>query len=412
MRICFLLAGLSRSGGVNAVVQHGEYLQRDHGHHVTLVLLDDELPAEDYGLAAQFEIILLSELPQDLEPFDIALATYWETAYWIADIPARRYAQFVQSLEDRFFPPRTPARTSARISLGLPLAIVTEADWIADVLGQSRPGQQIHLVHNGLDKSVFAPLDALPAPHDGPLRVIVEGHPDVWFKAVPEAKSVLEHMTQPYEAVYVVPNPEAFSGQLNHGKAEGPLSGEQLAKRYEWADLILKLSRVEGMFGPPLEAFHKGATCVVWPVTGHDQYIEHRVNGVVTDWDDLGGTARWLDLLASNRTRLREMQTAALETAKAWPSWQQAAVPMDKALRAIAQGPDGCDRDHLARISESVRAALGSAERYAVAMGTSDGRAERSSPRARSRLKSFVKSAMPGLYERLRLMRSRDSEAK
>lgn len=412
MRICFLLAGLSRSGGVNAVVQHGEFLQRDFGYEVTLVLLDDAMPADDYGLSEQFEIVLLRDLPRDGEPFDIALATYWETAYWIAEIPARRYAQFVQSLEDRFFPARTPARTSARISLGLPLAMVTEADWIADVLGASRPNQTIHLAPNGIDKDVFAPLATLPQPHGGPLRVLVEGHPEVWFKSVPEAKAVLEHMQQPYEALYVVPNPAEFGKSLKVGSAEGPLTGEQLAERYEWADVILKLSRVEGMFGPPLEAFHKGATCVVWPVTGHDQYIEHGVNGIVTDWDDLGGTARWLDLLAANPGRLRELQAAALETAKAWPSWQQAAGPMDQALKAIASEPIGADRDQLAQVSESIQAALGPAERYSVAMGIPHGAPTPIRISWRTRAKEFVKLRFPKAFERLRLMReSRRSAA-
>ena len=31
---------------------------------------------------------------------------------------------------------------------------------------------------------------------------------------------------------------------------------------YTESDVVLKLCRVEGMFGPPLEGFHRGATCV------------------------------------------------------------------------------------------------------------------------------------------------------
>ena len=73
----------------------------------------------------------------------------------------------------------------------------------------------------------------------------------------------------------------------------------QLAALYAESDVLLKLSRVEGMFGPPLEAFHKGATCVVTPVTGHDEYIVHGENGLIVDWDDPPGTTRALDLLAA-----------------------------------------------------------------------------------------------------------------
>ena len=33
-----------------------------------------------------------------------------------------------------------------------------------------------------------------------------------------------------------------------------------MADLYAQTDVVLKLSSVEGMFGPPLEGFHRGAT--------------------------------------------------------------------------------------------------------------------------------------------------------
>jgi glycosyltransferase involved in cell wall biosynthesis len=372
MRICFLLSGLSRSGGVNAVIQHSRWLRKNHGCEITLVLLDGKFPEDDFGLTEEFQVTLLQDLPKDIEPFDVAIATYWESAFWIYEVPAAHYAHFVQSLEDRFFPPRTPNRMLARISQGLPLTTITEASWIAEVM-EDVGSEPVHLVPNGVDKEVFAPLEEIPAPHGGPLRVLVEGHPAVWFKSVPEANDVIEQMSSPHEAVFVVPNPDESGEELTAGRALGPLTAGQMAEQYEWADVILKLSRVEGMFGPPLEAFHKGATCVVWPVTGHDQYIEHRVNGVVTDWDDLKGTARWLDLLAEDRKLLARLQSGALQTAKAWPGWPQAAERMHEALGEILAEPRVDDPARFAQLSESIRAATGPAERYAAAMGLMEG---------------------------------------
>ena len=89
-----------------------------------------------------------------------------------------------------------------------------------------------------------------------------------------------------------------------------------MAELYADTDVVLKLSSVEGMFGPPLEGFHRGATCVVTPVTGHEEYVEHGYNGLLTDWDDLRGTARQLDLLARDRALLHFLRTNALETAR------------------------------------------------------------------------------------------------
>ena len=103
--------------------------------------------------------------------------------------------------------------------------------------------------------------------------------------------------------------------------------------------MVLKLSRIEGMFGPPLEGFHCGATCVVTPVTGHDEYVVHGWNGLVTEWDDVRGTARLLDLLARDRRYLHFLRANALETAQSWPSWEQSSTFMAAALSAIRRSP-------------------------------------------------------------------------
>ena len=117
------------------------------------------------------------------------------------------------------------------------------------------------------------------------------------------------------------------------------LSHAQMAELLSERHVMLKLSRVEGMYGPPLEAFHMGATCVTTPVTGFDEYVDHGWNGVVVGWDDPHGTARALDLLARDRARLALMRDNALATARAWPSWEQSSRFMALALRAIHREP-------------------------------------------------------------------------
>jgi glycosyltransferase involved in cell wall biosynthesis len=55
----------------------------------------------------------------------------------------------------------------------------------------------------------------------------------------------------------------------------------ETAAIYRSCDLLVKLSYVEGMFGPPLEMFHCGGTALVYDVTGHDEYIRHQQNSIV-----------------------------------------------------------------------------------------------------------------------------------
>jgi hypothetical protein len=104
---------------------------------------------------------------------------------------------------------------------------------------------------------------------------------------------------------------------------------------YSSCDVLVKLSNAEGMFGPPLEGFHMGATCVTTEVTGHDEYIEHGRNALLVDWDDRTGTTRQLELLARDRRLLHELRCNALATAGGWPGWDQATQFMALALRRI-----------------------------------------------------------------------------
>src|SRR3954463_2307947 len=142
---------------------------------------------------------------------------------------------------------------------------------------------------------------------------------------------------EPRRVTVVTGRPEALRVTVDRVVKHVP--HREMAALYADSDVVLKLSRVEGMYGPPLEGFHSGATCVTTEVTGHEEYIEHGWNALVTDWDDVAGTARQLDLLARDRSLLHFLRTNAVETARAWPTWHQSSQFMALALRTIHRGP-------------------------------------------------------------------------
>jgi O-antigen biosynthesis protein len=335
VKVAFLVNDLQLSGGVGVVVQHARLLSAIDGWDVTLVLVRDEEGASWHGYEHLPHLHVRSRAEARREHYDVAVATWWETTFTLFELSAARYAYFVQSLEDRFYGHDEAERLGAALTLDLPVAFITEAHWIRDTLAALRPDAICHLVPNGIDKAVFGPLAALPPATGGPLRVMIEGSPSSWFKHVRPAMREPHHVT-------VVTGERNALGPVAADEVVGPLSHEQMAELYERSDVVLKLSSVEGMFGPPLEGFHRGATCVVTPVTGHDEYVEHGWNGLLTDWGDLLGTARQLDLLARDSELLAFLQANALETAGAWPSWEQAAESMREALLAIrTQEPAG-----------------------------------------------------------------------
>jgi hypothetical protein len=187
--------------------------------------------------------------------------------------------------------------------------------------------------------------------------VLVEGPAASWFKGVNEAIEAVGRMSQPNTLTVVAPS---RNGLRANGAARvvGPVSQRELAALYAESDVLVKLSRVEGMYGPPLEAFHMGATCVTTEVTGHEEYVEHGVNALLCDWDDLRGTARQLDLLARDRVLLHRLRLGALDTAASWPTWEQAGEFMFGALRSILREPPPEPRPALARMLADVRTGL------------------------------------------------------
>jgi glycosyltransferase involved in cell wall biosynthesis len=345
MRVAFLIPALDLFGGVGVVVGHARRLRERHGVDAVLVLTRSDRASGDayrQGLGG----VPVVELDHARgERFDVAIATWWETTLHLQDLSADRYAYFVQSMEDRFYGPDTAQRAAAAMTHTLPVAMITEARWIADQLEELRGGRhgfRVHYVRNGIDKRVFASPASVTPSVDGPLRVLVEGRPGVPLKGVDEALAAARAMREPAHVTLVCGDAAALTGAATPPHADevvGPLSAAGMAAQYARTDVVLKLSRVEGMAGPPLEGFHMGATCVTTPVTGHDEYIVDGRNALLASWDDERGTSRLLDLLARDRRLLHELRHGALGTARSWPSSEQSTAMFFLALRRIVAAP-------------------------------------------------------------------------
>lgn len=338
MRVAFLVKDLQLSGGVNVVVEQARQLTLHHGMDVTLVRTEpSDAPDWRYRGLASVPVVDL-EIAAAGTPFDVAAATWWETCLSLYEVPAARQASFVQLLEDSHYPARSPARLGFALTLALPVRYITEARWIAETLEALQPGCAPLLVPNGIAKDVFASPPAPAADEGGPLRIVVEGSLGLPRKGVPHALEAIRLMNEARHVTLVTSEAPSTS----HPSVDehlGALSHPELAALFARSHVLLKLSRAEGMYGPPLEAFHMGATCVTTPVTGHDMYVEHDCNALVVDWDDPAGTARALDLLARDRALLARLREDALATARTWPSWEESGARMAAALRTIAHEP-------------------------------------------------------------------------
>jgi glycosyltransferase involved in cell wall biosynthesis len=364
MRVAFLTQDLQLSGGVGVVVEHASQLARHHGFDVTLVLTARQVEP-DWAFRGLEHLHVVPLADAIGMRFDVAVSTWWETADHLFELDAARYASFVQSLEDRFYLPEEPERTAAALTLDLPVRFITEARWIARALEALQPGNRALLVRNGVPKDVFVSPAAPPVALRGPLRVLVEGSSEIAFKGVAQALASAAEMREDRVVTLVTPDRQGTEPP-GADRVIRAVPHAEMARLYAEHDVVLKLSRVEGMFGPPLEGFHMGATCVVTPVTGHEEYVRHGFNGMVVDWDDLRGTARALDLLARDRAQLHFLRTNALATARAWPSWEQAGAFMALALRRIADEPPPSPRVTGRRLVRDFQANLAAGQRLTI----------------------------------------------
>ncbi len=357
MKIVFLLCSPDISGGTHVILQHGGGLRR-LGHEVTITTALPVDPAryswhrEGPGLRWR----TLAEISG--EDFDMAIATWWESPYLLAQVRATHVAYFVQSIESKFFAPDDPRNLDTRDhSLGatrcdngyfFAIPVITEATWIKEYLA-AEYNHHPYLVRNGIDKDLYRG-DAVIAPRQaGRLRVLVEGPVDVFHKNVPRT---IELCRQAGVAEIWLLTSSELKEYPGVDRVFSRLPLHETPPVYRSCDVLVKLSSVEGMFGPPLEMFHCGGTAIVYAVTGHDEYLCHGENGLVIKKDDEQGVIESLHRLRDEPRLLEQLCRGALATAATWPDWTTSTAGFAAALENIVSGHP-ISRNYLRNLSDT-----------------------------------------------------------
>lgn len=337
------------SGGTYVIVQHAAYLH-DQGYDVTLAVQE---PFTAQTLAWHDRTSRLRCVPIDAaksEMFDLVIATWWKTALELRYFNAPRYAYFVQSIESRFYPAaEVPLRALVDATYQLPVAYVTEATWIRDQLTTCY-GHEVALVRNGIRKDVYRTMGPTMAPRDPNRqpRVLVEGHFGVSFKNT--ALGVRLAREAGAKDIWVLTGtPIKWIPGVSRVFSRVPIN--VTPEIYRSCDILVKLSTVEGMFGPPLEIFHCGGTAIVFDVTGHNEYIVDVQNACVVRRGDMDGVVTTLRRLLSDRTELARLQAGALQTAAVWASWDESSSAFCGWVETSLVGP-AVDRAVLAELSD------------------------------------------------------------
>ncbi|HEY9660012.1 MAG TPA: glycosyltransferase family 4 protein, partial [Allocoleopsis sp.] len=178
MKITFVMAGgFDLSGGDRVIATYAQNLQK-RGHEVFIVTSKPQplswrqrlrslrqgkgWQPRDAAQPSHFDAldIPLKRLDRyrpvddaDLPDADVVIATWWETAEWVARFsPAKgAKAYFVQHHEVFDYLPQERARATYR----LPLHKIVVAQWLADVMRTQYEDSQVSLVPNSVDITQF-----------------------------------------------------------------------------------------------------------------------------------------------------------------------------------------------------------------------------------------------------------------
>lgn len=327
MKWAFLLGSPDISGGTYVIFEHAIRAKK-RGIDVTIIT---EKPVDKKILSWHSESLNLSwsthEQVKNIE-FDVAIATWWKTVFEIHRITAKSYVYFVQSIESRFYDEKElPLKKLIESTYVLPFHFVTEARWISKYLAENY-NQSPSLVRNGIRKDIYKPDgEKYFQSEHGKLRVLIEGPLGVPFKNVEKTIELCKKSLADEIWLLTLSPISSFPGV---DRVFSRISIFDTAKVYRSCDVLVKLSYVEGMFGPPLEMFHCGGTAITYDVTGHDEYMVHNYNSFIVKRDDNDQVISFINKLKTEPDLLNTLKQNALKTANNWPDWDtQASEFMD-----------------------------------------------------------------------------------
>jgi len=320
-----VVLSLQLSGGVSIILEYLKILAMSN--HVFLIVPRSSITNSDPTILATLgdqglNILVLEETRIN---FDLIILSFWKTVFLALEsqLKAREWLYFVQSLEDRFnanpddFHPIPTYSAQATYCLDLP--ILTEATWIHKVLKRRNFNSEIYLIKN----PILIGTDPLIVPIEsreiaGIVNVVIEGD-ETWFKSASETIAAVSEVKIGQFKVHLVgcqlkPEDTDHVQFISHGR----ISRSNFHSILKNSHLLVKMSIVEGMYGPPLEGFYFGTPCLTSNVTGCEEYIKHNVNAIVVESGDFVGLTRWLEYFYNNPAILTHLSEGALQTSRTW----------------------------------------------------------------------------------------------
>lgn len=360
LKINFVLPTVNMAGGIRVVAIYAAELAR-RGHDVTLVSVPHRQPPFGQRLKnfvrgrgwPRFEkqpshVDALEGQPnvrhvvvdrwrpiedRDLPDADVVVATWWETAEWVARLSPLKGAKayFIQHHESVF---ETEPEVRVQSTYRMPMHKITISRWLVDLMRDRYGDDDVTHVPNSVDTQQF---QAPPRGRQARPTVGMLYHSLPW-KGIDVSLRAIEHARR------ALPNLHVVSFGTEHQSAALPLPPgstfevsppqARLRELYGSCDVWLCGSRAEGFHLPPLEAMACRCPVVSTKVGGPVDVIEEGKNGRLVDVDDADALGRaLLDVLQLPEPAWRAMSDAAYATATRY-TWSDATELFEAGLRA------------------------------------------------------------------------------
>jgi GT2 family glycosyltransferase len=336
LRVTYVLRSLALAGGVLSVIQLVNELIL-LGVEARLVALRDDGDLAQWKLLTQ-PILFHTEadLQANFPESDIAVATLWITAPWVANVVRTGYAKqgvyFLQDYESWFFP-ETDYRARARVQdtyALLPQKIV-KSEWLKQMLVQD--GFPTHKIPLGMDLGVFypreRPTNRLPTarlptarpPTARPPTVLAMTRPETPRRGFPDTVAALHKVKAAMPEVEIVVFGDAkVSSRIPfpHRNVGVVADRNQLAELYAQADIFLDGSTFQGFGRPALEAMACGAACVLTNAGGVSEYARDGENCLLVPPQQPDRFADAILTLLQNAPLRKTLSDGGLHTVQAY----------------------------------------------------------------------------------------------
>jgi glycosyltransferase involved in cell wall biosynthesis len=360
MRVNFVLPEDNLAGGTRVIAMYAEHLRR-RGHQVVVVSLPRQLPpvrnrikslltgrgwptavpGPSYFDAIEVEHrVIETHRPitdRDLPDADVVVATWWETAEWVARLSPCKGAKayLIQQVESNF--PGQPAEC-IEATWRLPMQKIVVSQWLTEVARDRFGDPTSIIVPNGID------LDLFHAPHRGK-----QPRPTVGFLYAPHSphKGTATALTVIDAASRRIPGLHVRAFGFDNPAPFAPLPpGSEYYRRppqhtlrdiYADCDVWLCTSTSEGYHLPPHEAMACRCPVVSTRVGGPMDLIEDGVTGYLVDVDNTHNlTDRLIEILGLPGPAWQRMSEAAYESVKSF-TWDKATIRFERALEVAIE---------------------------------------------------------------------------